>query len=166
MTPATSTRERVLATVVERPGATIQEVAHRLALDHSTAAYHLHRLEVDRRVVAERHGRWRAHFVNGSGHCPHLRQGLPRLEARGARPALAHLLERGEVTAAELMARGIQEGEARWALQALGEAGFTERVARGRHRLAPDGSTCALRALARSPCPEWGSCAVSKRRAS
>lgn len=160
-TPA-GTRGKVYDLVRDEPGLAVQDVADRLAVDHSTAAYHLHRLESSGHVVAHASGRTRCHYANGSGLCPYLKHVLPRLRADGAGPALARALERGDVTAADLEARGVDVGAARWALHRLEDAGLLRKVARGRWRLREDTAKCALHALGREGCQEWGRCVVSR----
>lgn len=53
---------RILQTIEETPGLSIEEVADRVALSRSTVRYHIDRLSSDRLVVIQRQGNHRLHF--------------------------------------------------------------------------------------------------------
>lgn len=155
-----SNRAAAYRTVRDEPGATVADVADALGIDHSTASYHLRRLEKQDRIVAERVGRVRAHVANGDGWCPFLRRVLPRLRPDGAEPVLEALLERRIFRVADAARRGVDEGKARWALKRLREVGLVEKVGHGRYRVRPGREAAARRALRREPCPGGARCAA------
>lgn len=152
--------------VRENPGATVSDVAEALEIDHSTASYHLRRLERDQRVVADRVGRVRSHVANGEGWCAYLRRVLPRLRPDGAEPVLEALLDRAVFRVADAAARGVPAGEARWALERLQEVGLVEKAGHGRYRIPPDREAAARRALRGVPCPGDATCPAGGRAAS
>jgi DNA-binding transcriptional ArsR family regulator len=165
MSPGASpNRARAYETVRANPGATVAEVANALEVDHSTAAYHLRRLEKEGRIVAERVGRVRSHVVNGDGWCPYLRRVLPRLRPDGAEPTLEALVERPVVRVADAVGEEAEVGEVRWALKRLQEVGLAERIGHGRYRLPQGRETAARRALRRRPCPGGDACAAAGGR--
>lgn len=152
--------------VREAPGASVSDVADALGVDHSTAAYHLRRLEREGRVVAQHVGRVRAHVPNGEGWCPYLRRVLPRLRPEGAEPVLEALLDRAVFRVADARRRGVDEGKARWALERFQEVGLAEKVGHGRYRIPEGREAAARRALRGQPCPGGPSCPASGRAAS
>lgn len=152
--------------VRENPGVSVTDVAEALDVDHSTAAYHLRRLEREQRIVGQRVGRVRAHVANGEGWCPYLRRVLPRLRPDGAEPVLEALLDRAVFRVADAARRGVPDGEARWALERFQEVGLVEKVGHGRYRIPEDREAAARRALRRRPCPGGPSCPASGRAAS
>lgn len=159
-----SNRAAAYRLVRDQPGATVADVARALDIDHSTAAYHLRRLERQDRIVAERVGRVRSHVANGDGWCPYLRRVLPRLRPEGADPVLEALLDRAVFRVADAARRGVDEGQARWALKRFREVSLAERVGHGRYRLPAGREAAARRALRREPCPGGRDCAAPERR--
>lgn len=163
---SSANRARAYRFVRENPGATVTDVAEAMDVDHSTAAYHLRELERDRRIVAERVGRVRSHVANGEGFCPFMRKVLPRLRPAGARPVLEALLDRAVLRVADAASRGVDPGQARWALKRLREVGLVEKVGHGRYRVPPDREAAARRALHGRPCPGGPACLAGSSAAS
>ncbi|HEV8359383.1 MAG TPA: MarR family transcriptional regulator [Candidatus Thermoplasmatota archaeon] len=136
---AEPTRARVLAAVRAHPGSTVAEVARRVGIDHSTAAYHVARLVRSGTIAAERR-RGRVHcFLAGSSTAGE------RARAIGGRLAKSELVLAALTVHPQPLRRiaaGLPLSKAGvvWHLQRLCELGLA--VAEGaprtrRYRLAP-----------------------------
>lgn len=156
-------RARIAALLDSRPGASTRMVADALALDDSTADYHLRRLHKAGMVRMQRQGRELCWFNAGSGLCPVLLRMVPALRREGtARVALA--LHDAPQPATLIAARaGVPVGQARWALRILEEAGILRRSMHGRASLAEGADVCVRNALEAKRCDKWGECPVSRR---
>lgn len=160
---ASPERERAFDAVKALPGASVQEVAAALDVDHSTAEYHLHRLLREGRVRAVRAGRVRAHYASGTPLCPFLREVTPKFRSEGDRRALAAMAAGGTWRATDLPAAGgLSLPEARWFLQKAAEEGLLQREGHGRWSVAPACAPCVAHLTGGTACGEWGACAVSR----
>lgn len=156
-------RARIAALLESEPGASTQKVARALALDASTADYHLRRLRREGRVQVQRQGREICWFNTHQGLCPVLRQVIPAVK-RPETMRVALALEEGPRSAAFLAERsGVPLGQVRWALEILARAGLVTRSERGRVQLAEGAAVCVGKALQGKRCDAWGECAVSRR---
>lgn len=153
-------RDAVLRVVVERPGVSVSAIASALGVDASSAAYHLHRLEKERRVAAVTTGRVRAYWASGSGFCPLQRTLLPRL------PSEARALFGRLAAAASPVAQPIgphpAPSSARWAVEVLLRTGLANRAHYGALAVRPVFVACGPAIATASPCRKWGACAASR----
>lgn len=155
---------RIVELLRSEPGASTSMVAARLALDQSTADYHLRRLKRGGDVVVERSGRELAWYVKGGGFCPLLRAALPGLR-RESVAKVALVLDERPRTAGDVATRaGVSVGEARWACAVLETLGFVSRTASGRVMLREGHRMCVVKGAAQEPCTLWGSCEPSRQR--
>lgn len=153
-------RARILALVEARPGQSVTSLARDLAVDPSTARYHLHRLERARNVVGRPHGRERVYYPVGTV-CPLLRAHWPALARHRD---VAHTVARGAGTVAEVArACGMREARARTRLLALHSAGFLERPTMHRYAATEDLPSCLAALDASGRCGKWGRCSLSRR---
>ncbi|HWG90345.1 MAG TPA: helix-turn-helix domain-containing protein [Candidatus Thermoplasmatota archaeon] len=160
-TPESGTQQRVLDLVRERPGISVQEVAKALALDHSTAEYHLHRLARAELLRAVRVGRVRAHYAAGAPLCPFLRAVAPGFDAEDR--AALRLLTLAPWTAPELAAAtGRPVPAARWLLEKARRASLVAQAGHGKYQVAPECGPCVLHLASGTVCNAWGQCAVSR----
>lgn len=162
MLDLTDNRARVLALVEARPGQSVSSLARELAVDPSTARYHLHRLERRKALVGRPHGRERVYYPTGTV-CPVLRAHWPLLERY--RDAAEAVLNGPGTVAHAARACAIPEGRMRSRLLDLYRAGFLERPALQRYAAADDLPSC-LQALDQAGrCGKWGECSLSRGRA-
>lgn len=164
MRPAalTARPQAVLDAVAARPGASVQELADALGVDHSTAEYHLHRLERAGRVRAVRAGRVRAHYASGAPYCPYLRVLLPQFRA-AEDLALLRALAAGEARALDLArATGRDVPGVRWLLEKAARAGVVESPRYGAWRVRAACAPCLAHLDAGTRCGQWGTCAISR----
>ncbi len=163
MEPETTVVARVLRTVRDQPGTCTQTVARTLSVDHSTAAYHLRRLERRGRVSSVVTGRERRHYPKGHPSCPFLRIAESTLD----HAATTRVLRAVHATAASravdvARATGVAIAQVRWVLIRLEQMGFIVKVAPGRFTVPEDVHPCLPHAFERTACREWGRCAVSQ----
>lgn len=149
----TAQGQKALAVLSKEPGSSVARVARELGIDHSTAAYHLRRLErmgiVQSRVI----GRTRCHFVASRWQCETSRQAAVFMSAPGGRAVLERLASGGAWRANELSkATEIRVGRVRWIIRRGETCGLLERVRYGRYALALEARLCASHALSGSPC--------------
>lgn len=116
-------RRAILDHLRERPGATVAEVSHRLAVDYKTAAHHLRKLHRAGHVVIASEGRGRRCYLPGA----------PRVRSVPVRMLLAlRAVGRGDATPARLArALAIPRGTAGGMLTGLAKAGFLAREPSG-----------------------------------
>lgn len=124
-------REPYLEAVRQDPGISTAEVARRLGVDDSTAAYHLRRLARAGIIVSEPAARHVAHFAVGS---VTPRERLLGHASRTGRAAYAVL--RGEsrpLSAPEVAERmGVNVGAVRYAMDQLVLLGLARKTTRGK----------------------------------
>lgn len=127
---ASGTRGRVHAHVRDHPGASASDVARALALDPTTARYHLRRLEKAGLASPEGNARRERWFAAGTLDAP-ARKAL--LVPDGARRVLDALATRPHATKSEL-ARALALGRATiaWHVERLADAGLVECARVGR----------------------------------
>lgn len=156
-------RARIAALLDSQPGASTHKVALALAMDDSTADYHLRRLRREGRVLVQRQGRETCWFNAQAGLCPVLRRVIPAVKKpETARVALA--LEESPRPATWIARQAdVPLGQVRWALGVLEKSGLVARTSRGRVQLAEGASVCVGKAMRASRCDAWGECAVSQR---
>ena len=156
-------RARIAALLESEPGASTHKVARALAMDDSTADYHLRRLHREGRVQVQRQGREACWFNAHMGLCPVLRRVIPAVRrAETMRVALA--LEESPRPATWIAERaGVPVGQVRWALGVLEKSGLVTRTSQGRVQLSDGASVCVGKAMRATRCDAWGECAVSRR---
>ncbi|HWH07791.1 MAG TPA: winged helix-turn-helix transcriptional regulator [Candidatus Thermoplasmatota archaeon] len=157
-------RIRIAALLDHEPGASTRKVAHALAVDDSTAAYHLRRLRREGKVVEQRQGRERCWYNAGRGMCPVLRQAVPALRREETARVAQALGETPQPATWIARAAGVPLGQVRWALLVLEKAGLVARSSLGRVQLADGADVCVRNALQAKGCEAWGECPVSRRR--
>lgn len=157
----TDSRSRFLALVESRPGLSVTSLARELAVDPSTARYHLHRLERRKTIVGRAHGRERVYYPMGTV-CPMLRAHWPTLARHRD---VAEAVASGRGTVAEVApACGMSEGRVRSRLIDLQQAGFLERPTMHRYAAADDLPSCLAALDAGGRCGKWGRCSLSRGR--
>lgn len=156
-------RARIADLLEAEPGASTRKVALALAMDDSTADYHLRRLRREGRVQVQRQGRETCWFNAHAGLCPVLRRVIPAMRrTETLRVALA--LEDSPRPATHVAERsGVPLGQVRWALGVLERSGLVARTSRGRVQLAEGAAVCVGKAVQATRCDAWGECAVSRR---
>lgn len=114
------TRRGVYDAVVAQPGLSIQEVARRGAISHSTAAYHLDRLAAAGLVVATADGNKVRYYRNGGRFTEQERRLLPCLENAETVRVLEAVLQRPWTYRAEIAELlGITATTVNWHLRRL-----------------------------------------------
>lgn len=159
--PLAGLRSHVLALIAREPGATPSDVAKTFQIDHSTAAYHLRRLEKAQLVSAQNDGRALRYYASGCGICPFLRLALPTLRD----PRYQEILGALEGRAARLPQLADDPREAarvRNRLARLAQMGFVVHDG-GAWYPTPDTRVCREQARGTGACDQWGRCAVSRR---
>lgn len=158
-------RTRIAAIVQAAPGSNTRTIAQQLALDASTADYHLRRLLKEGKVVQQRQGRELCWFSSRATPCPVVRRlvvAFRREETRAVARALEEDLPKSSLSLAE--ETGIERQRVRWAMGVLTDIGIAERTRSGRVLLAEGASTCLAKGLSGEPCGMWGACPVSRKR--
>lgn len=155
-------RARVFDLVQTRPGLSVTSLARELAVDPSTARYHLHRLERRQAILGRSHGRERVYYPMGTV-CPVLRAHWPTLARHRT---VAEVVARGRGEVAEAAAAcGLSPTRTRVRLRELQQAGFLERPTMHRYEAAEDLPSCLAALDAGGRCGKWGLCSLSRGRA-
>lgn len=133
MTLVNDTRRAVFEAVVNHPGLSIQEVARRAEISHSTAAYHLDRLASAGLVVATGDGNKVRYYRNGGRFSEQERKLLPCLENAETVRVLETVLHRPWTYRAEVaQALGVTATTVNWHLKRLFGAGMLSEAREGR----------------------------------
>lgn len=127
------TRRTVFESVVASPGLSIQEVARRATISHSTAAYHLDRLSSAGLVVATGDGNKVRFYRNGGRFTEQERKLLPCLENAETVAVLENVLHHPWTYRAEVAsALGVTATTVNWHLKRLFGASVLSEVREGR----------------------------------
>lgn len=160
--PLSPVRQSILLRLLDLPGESCTDLAHAFGIDHSTAAYHLRRLERAGLVTASVTGRAILWYPVGCGICPFLRPALPLLRD----PRYASLLARSEapgVRVSEMTSDPRQTARIRSRFERLEALGLVAK----RDSLwiaTPKTAVCRERARASGACDLWGRCEVSRAK--
>lgn len=158
----TSTSQRVLGFVVQRPGASTAAVAQGTQLDETTADYHLRRLMKMGKLLSEKGPRTRAWFPANRGFCPVLRRAVPALarpEARAVALALADTPRPAALVARDAC---LPVGQVRWAARALEPTLLVRKSRAGFLALRDGAELCRGKAARAEPCDRWGRCPLAQ----
>lgn len=127
------TRRSVFEAVVATPGLSIQEVARRASISHSTAAYHLDRLSGAGLVVATGDGNKVRYYRNGGRFTEQERRLLPCLETPETVRVLETVVQRPWTYRAEVASLlAVTATTVNWHLKRLFAAGVLTEVREGR----------------------------------
>ena len=128
------TRQQIVRLLWREPGLSTRRVAQAVDVDESTAAYHLHRLEKEGHILAERVGRVAAHYPNGWGDATARKYAALSAEAR---IVLAVLKEEAFPLRPVDAARrtGIPLGAVRHALSLAVRLGLARKPRQGRYEV-------------------------------
>ncbi|MCI4371147.1 MAG: winged helix-turn-helix transcriptional regulator [Thermoplasmata archaeon] len=151
---ALTSRDRILALVVQQPGLHLRELPRRLGISLRAVRYNLDALADEDLVVSQRSGRFERWFSAGS-FSSEERELISALRVRGQRAILTVLLHGGASRFVELQAQtGLSSATVAHYLDRLVESGLVELAADRSYRLRDADATRMRLTLYRERFPD------------